>query len=98
MYTHIPLQIYVFRERERERERELHHYTDCIKKTTHKEHLTTKTCQEDIPYHIIYIIKGEFCQRQVLHCKRRNLGCSSAEGKSSTTNSGTKAAVLQGNE
>ena len=24
-------------------------------------------------------------QEQVLHCKRRNLGCSSAEGKSSTT-------------
>ena len=28
------------------------------------------------------------------HCKRRNLGCSSAEGRSSTGNSGTKAAVL----
>ena len=27
-------------------------------------------------------------QRQVLHCKLRNLGCSSAEGRSSTTNSG----------
>ena len=25
-------------------------------------------------------------QRQVLHCKRRNLGCSSAEGRSSTAN------------
>ena len=35
-------------------------------------------------------------QRQVLHCKRRNLGCSSAEGRSSTANSGTKAAVLLG--
>ena len=32
-------------------------------------------------------------QRQVLHCKRRNLGCSSAEGRSSTANSGTKATV-----
>ena len=36
------------------------------------------------------------CFAQVLHCKRRNLGCSSAEGRSSTANSGTKAAVLLG--
>ena len=35
-------------------------------------------------------------QRQVLDCKRRNLGCSSVEGRSSTANSGTKAAVLLG--
>ena len=34
----------------------------------------------------------------ILHCKRRNLGCSSAEGTSSTANSGTKAAVLPGIE
>ena len=31
---------------------------------------------------------------QVLHCKRRNLGCSSAEGSSYTANSETKSAVL----
>ena len=37
-------------------------------------------------------------QRQVLHCKRRNLGCSSAECRPSTTNSGTKVAVLPGIE
>ena len=37
-------------------------------------------------------------QGQVLHCKRRNLGRSSAEGRSSTANSGTKAAVLRGIE
>ena len=35
-------------------------------------------------------------QRQVLHCKQINLGCSSAGGRSSTTNSETKAAVLLG--
>ena len=35
-------------------------------------------------------------QEQVLHCKRRNLGCSSVEGRSSTANSETKAAVLPG--
>ena len=35
-------------------------------------------------------------QEQVLHCKRRNQGCSSAEGGSSTANSGTQAAVLSG--
>ena len=35
-------------------------------------------------------------QSQALHCKRRNLGCSSAKGRSSTANSGTKAAVLPG--
>ena len=36
-----------------------------------------------------YIYNHHQCtaQRQVLHCKRRNLGCSSAEGRSSTTNS-----------
>ena len=37
-------------------------------------------------------------QGQVLHCKRRNLGCSSAGGRSSTANSGPKAAVLPGIE
>ena len=37
-------------------------------------------------------------QGQVLHCKCRNLGCSSAEDRSSTANSGTKAAVSQGIE
>ena len=35
-------------------------------------------------------------QRQVLHCKRRNLGCSSAEGRSSTADSDTKAAFYKG--
>ena len=35
-------------------------------------------------------------QGQVLYCRRRILGCSSAEGRFSTANSGTKAAVLQG--
>ena len=35
-------------------------------------------------------------QGQILHCKRRNLGCSSAEGRSSTGNSGTKTAMFQG--
>ena len=35
-------------------------------------------------------------QEQVFQCKRRNLGCSSAEGRSSTTNSVTKTAVLLG--
>ena len=35
-------------------------------------------------------------QGQVLHYKRRNQGCSSTEGKSSTENSGTQAAVLPG--
>ena len=37
-----------------------------------------------------------FCQRQVLHCKRRNQGCTSAEGRSSTANPETNAAVLPG--
>ena len=35
-------------------------------------------------------------QGQVLHYKCRNLRCRSAEGRSSTANSGTKAAVLPG--
>ena len=35
-----------------------------------------------------------FCSRAGPSCKRRNLGCSSAEGRSSTANAGTKAAVL----
>ena len=35
-------------------------------------------------------------QGQVLHCKHGNLGCSFAEGRSSTANSGNKAAVLLG--
>ena len=30
----------------------------------------------------------------ILHCKRRNQGCSSAKGRSSTANSGAKVAVL----
>ena len=37
-------------------------------------------------------------QWQLLHFKRRNLGCSSAEGRSSTANSVTKAEVLHGIE
>ena len=45
---------------------------------------------------IIKIIIRVFCPRAlVLHCKRRNL-CSSAKGRSSTANSGTKAAILPG--
>ena len=35
-------------------------------------------------------------QEQVIHCKRRNQAYSSAEGRSSTANTGTKAAVLPG--
>ena len=37
-------------------------------------------------------------QGQVLHCKRRNPDCSSAEGRSPTANSLTKVAVLPGTE
>ena len=37
-----------------------------------------------------------FCPRTGLHCKRRNLGYSSAEGMCSIPNSGTKAAILLG--
>ena len=37
-------------------------------------------------------------QGQVLHCKFKNVGCSSAERRSSTANSGNKAAVLPGIE
>ena len=50
-------------------------------------------------YIYIYIIHHHseyFAQGQVLHCKRRNLDCSSAKGRSSTANSGTKATVLPG--
>ena len=36
----------------------------------------------------------QFRRRQVFHRKLRNQGCSSAEGRSSTANSGTKTAVL----
>ena len=40
---------------------------------------------------------SEYCaQGQVLHCKRRNLGCSSVKGRSSTANWGTQVAVLLG--
>ena len=37
---------------------------------------------------------SEYSTQGLLHCKRRNQGCSSAEGRPSTSNSGTKAAVL----
>ena len=51
---------------------------------------------------IIVIIINNNTQRssqgQILHCKRRKLGCTSAEGRSSTANSGTRAAVLPGIE
>ena len=54
---------------------------------------------------ILYIIKSSSssssecsAQGQVLHCKRRNLDCSSVEGMSSTVNTGTKATVLPGIE
>ena len=53
----------------------------------------------------IYVISRTFiiiikcsAQGQVFHSKHRNPGCSSAEGRCSTENSGTKAAVLQGIE
>ena len=36
----------------------------------------------------------QFCPRQVFHCKLRNQGCSSAQGKSFTANAGTKVAVM----
>ena len=42
------------------------------------------------------IVEECSAQGQVLHCKRRKLGCSSAKGNTSTENSGTKAAVLPG--
>ena len=40
----------------------------------------------------------QFCRRQAFHRKLWNLGCNSAEGRSSTANPGTKAAVLPGTE
>ena len=36
------------------------------------------------------------CASKVLHYKRRNQGCSSVEGRSSTANTGTNTAVLPG--
>ena len=43
------------------------------------------------------ILSSEFsAQGQVLHCKCRNQGCSSAEGRSSTVNSATKLQFYQG--
>ena len=47
---------------------------------------------------IIIIIIECSDQRQVLNCRHRNLGCSSAEGRSSTANSKTNTAVLLGTE
>ena len=47
-------------------------------------------------YHHHHVCSAE---GQVLHCKRRNLGCNSAEGSSSTAKTqGTKAAVSPGIE
>ena len=51
-----------------------------------------------LPPLLLYYHHQCSAQRQVLHCKCMNLGCSSAEGRSSTTNLGTKAAVLPGIE
>ena len=45
---------------------------------------------------LVYISSECSAQGHILHCKRRNQGCSSAEGRSSTANSGSKAAVLLG--
>ena len=39
---------------------------------------------------------GYSAQGQVLHCKLRNQGCSSAQRQISTTNLGTQVAVLLG--
>ena len=44
----------------------------------------------------VLIIFRVFCPEKLLHCGRRNVGCSSAESGSSIPNSGTKAAVLPG--
>ena len=49
-------------------------------------------------YIYIYISSECTAQGQVLQSKRRNLGCNSAEGRSSTPKSGAKAAVLPGIE
>ena len=48
--------------------------------------------------HILHYHDECFAQGQVLHCKCRNLCCSFAKGRSSTTNSGIKATVLLGIE
>ena len=49
-------------------------------------------------FRFYFIYQHHQCSAQghVLHCKRRNLRCSSAEGRCSTKNSGTKIAVLPG--
>ena len=55
----------------------------------HLIHLASRPCYHEI--NNVYLSSSECsAQRHVLHWKRRNLGCSSAEGRSSTTNSGTK--------
>ena len=46
----------------------------------------------------LYISSECSAQGQVLHCNRRNIGCSAAEGGSSNSNSGIKAGVLPGIE
>ena len=57
---------------------------------------------ENVGILLKYIISSSLskcsAQGQVLHCKRRNLGRYSAEGRSSTANSGNKAAVIPGIE
>ena len=57
---------------------------------------SVKMVNMDYEIKLIILKSSSECsaQVQVPHCKRRNLGCSSAEGKSSTAKSGTKAAVL----
>ena len=59
---------------------------------------TDKSCKNQRKIIIPVYISECSAQGQILHCKRRNLGCSSDEGRSSTANSRTKAAVLPGTE
>ena len=59
---------------------------------------TGDCCHESRNFLFPTIIILVFCPRQVLHFKGRNLGFSSAEGRSSTANSPTKAAVSPGIE
>ena len=69
--------------------------------TTYFHYLAYKFCRPayfpkklKIIYIYMYISSECSAQRQILHCKRRNLGRSSAKGRSSAPNSATKAAVL----
>ena len=58
-----------------------------------------KYCSILIDHHLkslLILVTSSECssQGQILHCSSGNLGCSSAEGRSSILNSGTKTAVL----